>query len=80
MSETDNPCPHGVDNQVEKTTHNYHVIWENYVGEAQGAMGDTGKAWKPGLGSWEVAPKLKPCIGIGQGKMVSDPGRKSVAC
>lgn len=29
-----------------------------------------------GLGSWEVAPKLKPCIGIGQGKMVSDPGRK----
>lgn len=43
-------------------------------------MGDTGKAGKPGLGSWEVVPKLKPCIGIGQGKMVSDPGRKSVAC
>ena len=58
MSKTDNPCPYGTDDQVEKTTHKYDVIWENHVGEVQGAMIDKGRP-RTGLGSLEVAPKLE---------------------
>ena len=43
MSKTDSPCPYGADDQAEKTTHKYDVIWESYVGEVQGAMADKGR-------------------------------------